>query len=114
MITDIQILAITTAYEQGVGRGHYAHHSANEVQNPYADAWRCAHAWSLGYAEGKKQAAIRAANPFPPFHAVGRCVRGPSRPSSSGYKEIVFELPDKQKAQMTAENLNALWSANCI
>jgi hypothetical protein len=50
------ILAITTAYEQGVGKGHQAHGRGVEMDNPYTPG-ECQQAWSLGYTEGKKQAA---------------------------------------------------------
>lgn len=56
-LSDMTILAITTAYEQGVGKGHQAHKSGNEIANPYAiGKWRCDLAWQLGYEEGKEQA----------------------------------------------------------
>lgn len=50
------ILAITTAYEQGVGKGHQAHGRSVEIENPYAPG-ECKQAWALGYDEGKKQAS---------------------------------------------------------
>lgn len=55
--TDAQILAITTAYEQGVGKGHDAHHQGEEIQNPYGTSFGCDKAWQMGYEEGKEQAA---------------------------------------------------------
>ena len=55
--TDMQILAITTAYEQGVGKGHDAHHRGVEIQNPYGASWGCDKAWQMGYEEGKEQVA---------------------------------------------------------
>jgi hypothetical protein len=42
------------------------------------------------------------------FYTSGRFVRGPSRVSGSGWKEMVIELPDEKKAQMTCDNLNEL------
>ena len=42
------------------------------------------------------------------FYTSGRYVRGPSRVSGSGWKEIVIELPNEKKAQMTCDNLNEL------
>ena len=51
-----QILAITTAYEQGVGKGHQAHESGKEIANPYDSAYGCDLAWHYGYGEGKEQA----------------------------------------------------------
>ena len=53
---DHQILAITTAYEQGVGKGRQAHESGKEIANPYDTAYRCDLAWQYGYKEGKEQA----------------------------------------------------------
>ena len=53
---DHQILAITTAYEQGVGKGRQAHESGKEIANPYDTGYRCDLAWQYGYKEGKKQA----------------------------------------------------------
>lgn len=55
------ILAITTAYEQGVGKGHQAQGRSVEIDNPYAPG-ECQQAWALGYDEGKKQAASKAAH----------------------------------------------------
>ena len=51
-----QILAITTAYEQGVGKGHQAYKSGKEIANPYDSAYGCDLAWQYGYGEGKEQA----------------------------------------------------------
>jgi len=51
-----RVLMITTAYEQGVGKGHQASRRATEITNPYADS-ECSEAWALGYKEGKGQAA---------------------------------------------------------
>ena len=53
---DHQILAITTAYEQGVGKGRQAHESGKEIANPYDTGYRCDLAWQYGYKEGKEQA----------------------------------------------------------
>ena len=53
---DHQILAITTAYEQGVGKGHQAYKSGKEIANPYDSAYGCDLAWQYGYREGKEQA----------------------------------------------------------
>ena len=57
---DHQILAITTAYEQGVGKGHQAYNSGKEIANPYSPAYRCDLAWQYGYKEGKEQAKREA------------------------------------------------------
>lgn len=56
VFTDYQILAITTAYEQGVGKGRQAHESGKEISNPYSTGYRCDLAWQYGYDEGKEQA----------------------------------------------------------
>ena len=48
------ILMITTAYEQGVGKGHQATQRNGEIENPYAPG-ECREAWQLGYKEGKTQ-----------------------------------------------------------
>ena len=60
---DHQILAITTAYEQGVGKGRQAHESGKEIANPYDTGYRCDLAWQYGYEEGKKQAQQEAQGP---------------------------------------------------
>lgn len=51
------VLAITTAYEQGVGKGHQAQNRCVDIVNPYI-AGDCFDAWELGYGEGKGQAAM--------------------------------------------------------
>ena len=59
-----QVLAITTAYEQGVGKGHDAHQRGAEIANPYCTSnYQCFEAWRLGYEEGKRQAARKAEVP---------------------------------------------------
>lgn len=50
------VLAITTAYEQGVGKGHQAFKRGNDTENPYKIPSDCAKAWGYGYQEGKVQA----------------------------------------------------------
>ena len=47
--SDYQIRAITTAYEQGVGKGHQAYISGKETANPYDSTYRCDLAWQYGY-----------------------------------------------------------------
>lgn len=49
-LTRMQILAIVTAYEQGVGKGQNGEHV-----NPYNNILRCDEAWQLGYEEGQLQ-----------------------------------------------------------
>ena len=56
-ITEQQVLAITTAYEQGVGKGRQFMYTNRVVENPYASAWKCDYAWQLGFNEGAKQVA---------------------------------------------------------
>jgi hypothetical protein len=55
--TDFHILSITTAYEQGVGKGHQAFKRGNDIENPYVVPSDCAKAWDYGYEEGKIQAS---------------------------------------------------------
>jgi len=47
------VLAITTAYEQGVGKGH----QGNQHHNAYRKNTDCWHAWNYGYEEGQRQMA---------------------------------------------------------
>lgn len=54
--TSDQVHAITTAYEQGVGKGHDAYRRGVTIVNPYAPSWGCQQAWAEGYAEGREQA----------------------------------------------------------
>lgn len=51
-----------------------------------------------------------ADKPSGPFYTSGKFVRGPARPSGSGFKEMVFELPSERKATMTAESLNEFFA----
>jgi len=51
-----RLFMVTTAYEQGVGKGHQAFNRKTEIENPYAPG-ECHEAWSLGYKEGEDQAA---------------------------------------------------------
>lgn len=53
-----RVLMITTAYEQGVGKGHQASRRATEITNPYADS-ECSEAWALGYKEGELKQLAR-------------------------------------------------------
>lgn len=54
------VLMITTAYEQGVGKGHQAFKRKRKIDNPYLDGdtidGDCFDAWQIGYDEGTKQA----------------------------------------------------------
>ena len=56
VISEAQVLAITTAYEQGVGKGHQSHARTEAITNPYSDEWGCDSAWQMGYDEGREQA----------------------------------------------------------
>lgn len=58
------VLMVTTAYEQGVGKGHQAFERKMEISNPYGDE-PCREAWSMGYEEGKEQAQRKAATEAP-------------------------------------------------
>ena len=55
-MTDFDVLAITTAYEQGVGKGHDAYRRGTVIENPYAPG-QCFKAWAIGFEEGSTQAA---------------------------------------------------------
>ncbi|MEG0975204.1 MAG: hypothetical protein RSF42_10950 [Comamonas sp.] len=59
--TSYQVTAVTTAYEQGVGKGHDAYRRGVEIENPYGPGYRCDKAWQLGYLEGLRQAKNAAA-----------------------------------------------------
>ncbi len=63
VISEAQVLAITTAYEQGVGKGHQSHDRKEAITNPYGDEWGCHSAWQMGYDEGREQAERKAAAP---------------------------------------------------
>lgn len=54
-VTSYQVQAITTAYEQGVGKGADFHTNGVVISNPYGTGYRCDEAWMLGYKEGFKQ-----------------------------------------------------------
>lgn len=47
--------SLTTAYEQGVGKGHQAFLRKRKIDNPYVEG-DCFDAWQMGYREGTKQA----------------------------------------------------------
>ena len=66
VISETQVLAITTAYEQGVGKGHQSHARKEAITNPYSDEWGCDSAWQMGYDEGREQAESKASAPLPP------------------------------------------------
>lgn len=66
VISEAQVLAITTAYEQGVGKGHQSHAHKETIANPYGDEWGCDSAWQMGYGEGREQAESKAAAPAVP------------------------------------------------
>lgn len=57
-VSEFAVLAITTAYEQGVGKGRDHFYTKRAVGNPYAkdDTLRTHDAWRLGFAEGTLQA----------------------------------------------------------
>lgn len=66
VISEAQVLAITTAYEQGVGKGHQSHARKEAITNPYGEEWGCDSAWQMGYDEGREQAERKAVAPQPP------------------------------------------------
>lgn len=66
VISEATVLAITTAYEQGVGKGHQSHARKEAITNPYSDEWGCGSAWQMGYDEGREQAERKASAPQPP------------------------------------------------
>ena len=71
--TDEQIIAITTAYEQGVGKGQEALCSGEEIQNPYDSSWGCDKAWQLGYEVGKSsgvESSVDKPQPVPDVSAL--------------------------------------------
>ena len=63
VISEAQVLAITTAYEQGVGKGHQSYDRKEAITNPYGDEWGCDSAWQMGYDEGREQAERKAPAP---------------------------------------------------
>ena len=79
--TKFQVLAITTAYEQGVGKGQ----QSRDVKNPYAESY-CAEAWQLGYAQGQENTATLPAI-------------GPAQNSEGGLfkREPLFATPQPAK-----------------
>lgn len=56
-VSSFAVLAITTAYEQGVAKGREYFHTKRAVENPYArpDVYRTHQAWRLGFSEGVLQ-----------------------------------------------------------
>ncbi|MBP8141693.1 MAG: hypothetical protein KAY02_07125 [Acidovorax sp.] len=87
---DHQILAITTAYEQGVGKGHQAYNSGKEIANPYDSTYRCDLAWHYGYGEGKEQAQ--------------RATKAAPQPAPAPLSEMPYE---KRKAIQEGEQISA-------
>lgn len=64
-ITNFALVAITTAYEQGVGKGRECFRTKRVIGNPYAvdDVYRTYGAWALGFDEGVAQAERAAQQP---------------------------------------------------
>lgn len=54
-LSDFMILAIVTAYEQGVGKGQDSIKRGLETTNPYTKDTSYFKAWNLGYEEGRCQ-----------------------------------------------------------
>lgn len=46
----------------------------------------------------------------PVFEQSGKFVRGPSRPSGSGFKQMVLPMRSEKDAALTTENLNELFA----
>lgn len=61
--------------------------------------------WSHYRIQEASGASARDVQPGP-FVASNQFVRGPARPSGSGFKEFVIKLPNHKQAAMTAETLN--------
>jgi len=65
--TDVQVLAITAAYEQGVGKGRQRAIS----KNPYAAGTDHGTAWGYGFHEGKEMEVLVAHTSPPAREWVG-------------------------------------------
>lgn len=107
------VLTITTAYEQGVGKGYQARQRGAEIDNPYADG-PCREAWSLGYAEGKSQADRQRVPegckvvPVEPTCDMLAAMSGEWHPSRHGkareqYAAMLAAAPDAPASQSAAE-----------
>jgi hypothetical protein len=59
------------------------------------------------------EALAAKVTPIPVFEASNEYVRGPARPEGSGYKQMVFKLPNQRSAQMTVDSLNSLFAVHC-
>ena len=95
---DRKILAITTAYEHGVGKGHQAYNSGKEIANPYSPAYRCDLAWQYGYKEGKEQAQREAmAAPQPAPHLPERDASLPAERQGLFHKFVVGRVDGSDK-----------------
>lgn len=67
-----RILAITTAYESGVGKGWQTARGVKGIKNPWADdEYGCRIAWDMGHAEGLEQARNKSMTEAPADTLVG-------------------------------------------
>ena len=98
-ISDYLVLAITTAYEQGVGKGRQAYEAGKEISNPYSTGYRCDLAWAYGYDEGKKQ-ATRMAAPQPSLAAQADSVPAPAPLSEPEYKRGYRDGYERRDAEV--------------
>ena len=86
-----------------------------ESDQDYADKNLDAVAWFLENHEMIRKALAQKVLPVletPIFQQNGRFVRGPSRPSGSGAKQMVFPMQSERDAELTATNLNELFAAH--
>ena len=131
VISEATVLAITTAYEQGVGKGHQSHARKEAITNPYSDEWGCDSAWQMGYDEGREQAERKAAAPQPPeadhIPDAGKMVAVPVQLPEPVYTMRVrgrmhdytptlsaFDLADGEHALYTEQQVRQLLEAHGI
>lgn len=109
VISEAQVLAITTAYEQGVGKGHQSHARKEAITNPYGDEWGCDSAWQMGYDEGREQAERKAAAHQPPdaFQTEGG-LKSEIRTTSTA----PVQMPEPAGCVVYANGESHHWDAN--
>lgn len=82
------------------------------AQNPTKASTEVIQCAELALALNATEEALKAPlTPRPRFYVSGSYVRGPARPSGSGYKETVMRMANPRYAQMTAETLNEFFDA---
>lgn len=105
------VYMITTAYEQGVGKGHQAFNRKAEIANPYTDS-ECNEAWSLGYKEGKAQAE-RLKQVEPVISLKGLDEYGPMLDWYKPWTELAigtkFYTHPHAALQLTDEQIDSVW-----